>query len=108
MGAGKLRHRVELQQQSTAKDDFGQVIPGAWTTAATVWAHVVHLSGIESIKSGADTSTTRASVRIRHRSGVNAGMRLVHDGRVYDIEGVNPDDHKAFIDLVCEAVNLQS
>lgn len=108
MSAGKLRHRIDLQQRSTTKDDFGQVVPGAWTVVAQVWAHVVHLSGIESIKSGADTSTTRASVRIRHRRGIDAGMQLIHDGRAYDIKGVNPTDDLKFIDLVCEVINLKS
>lgn len=108
MGAGNLRHRIELQQQSSAKDEFGQVVPGDWTVVARVWAHVVHMSGVESIKSGADTSVTRASVRIRHRDGINAGLRLIHDGRAYDIKSVAPDERLAFIDLVCESINLKS
>jgi SPP1 family predicted phage head-tail adaptor len=108
MGAGALNFRVRLQQRPSGKDDFGQAIVGDWVDVATLWADVRHISGLEAVKSGADLSTVRASVRIRYRAGVTADMRLLIDGRSYDIRAVLPTSDRAFLDLACENTNLAS
>ena len=104
MQAGRLNRRCQLQSPSQSVDELGQPIPG-WTDVATVWASIRHLSGVEAIKADAVTSTVKASIRIRYRSGLNAGMRVVHDAQVYSIEAVMPDvGGREFVDLVCEVV----
>lgn len=108
MGAGAFNFRVVLQQRPSGKDAFGQEVVGEWTEVARVWADVRHASGVEAVKSGADLSTVRASVRIRYRAGVDAGMRLLIDGRPYDIRAVMPTSDRAFLDLACENTNLKS
>ena len=105
MQAGRLNRRCQLQSPSQSVDELGQPIPG-WTDVATVWASIRHLSGVESIKADAAVSTVRASIRIRWRPGLNAGMRVVHDAQVYNVEAVLPDaGGREYVDLVCEAVN---
>ena len=109
MGAGKLRHIVDLQSQSTDKDSFGQLVPGAWTTVIPgLRANVHHQSGKEALRAGMDASSSMASVRIRFRKDIDAGMRLLFDGRTYDIKSVAPDEKGAYIDLVCETINLRT
>jgi SPP1 family predicted phage head-tail adaptor len=108
MGAGAFNFRVTLQQRPSGKDDFGQEVVGDWTEIARLWADVRHVNGLEAVKGGADLSTVRASVRIRHRTGIDAGMRLLIDGRPYDIRAVMPTSDRAFIDLACENTNLKS
>lgn len=39
MNAGKLNRRVQIQQQATTQDSFGQETQ-AWTTVYTAWAEV--------------------------------------------------------------------
>lgn len=105
MQAGRLNRRCVLQAPGTAQDDIGQPIPG-WDDVATVWADIRMKSGLESIKAGAPVSVVAASVRIRYRAGVNAGMRLVHNLQAYEIKAVMPDiGGREFVDLVCEVVN---
>ena len=104
MQAGRLNRRCTLQSPSLSVDALGQPIPG-WTDVATVWADIRMKSGLESIKAGAPVSVVQASVRIRYRSGVNAGMRLVHNLVAYDIKAVMPDiGGREYLDLVCEVV----
>lgn len=102
--AGSFPHRVTIQRHNQEKDDWGTPIPGAgtWETVATCWANVRHQSGSETIKADADVSTVRASVRIRWRTGIDAGMRLLHAGHAYDIEAVLPGPNRQNIDLVCK------
>lgn len=105
MQAGRLNRRCTLQTPNTATDELGQPIPG-WTDVATVWADIRMKSGMESIKSGAPVSVVAASIRIRYRAGVNAGMRVVHNLVAYEIKAVMPDvSGRVYLDLACEVVN---
>jgi len=102
MQAGRLNRRCVIQQPGTAEDELGQPIPG-WVDVATVWADIRMKSGIEAIKAGAPVSTVQASIRIRYRAGVTAGMRVVHNLVAYNIQAVMPDvSGREFLDLACE------
>lgn len=105
---GKLNRRVTLQSPPVTKDALGQPVPGAWVDVDTIWADIRGSTGLEAIKADAPTSSVQASVRIWHRAGVNAGMRLVKtDGTVYDIKAVLESDG-TYLDLVCEVINADS
>lgn len=104
MQAGRLNRRCTLQAPSEVQDELGQPIPG-WTDVATVWGDVRLRSGLESIKAGAVVSTVQASVRIRYRAGITAGMRVLVDSVAYNITAVQPDvGGREFVDLVVEVV----
>lgn len=90
LAAGKLRHRVELQDRVTTQDpNTGEMIT-SWQTVANVWAEFVPLSAREFIAAGAEQSEVRARFTIRRRD-VSASMRILHRGLAYDILGVLPD-----------------
>jgi SPP1 family predicted phage head-tail adaptor len=108
MQAGKLSTRITIQQRSTTQDTVGQPLD-TWTTFATVWADVRTTNGLsfikEAIRANAEVSMMRTSFRIRYRTGINAGMRVLLGSTVYDIEAVMPDlGNKDHLDLVCEQV----
>ena len=105
MQAGRLNRRVTLQAPGTAQDELGQPIPG-WTDVATVWADIRLKSGLEAIKAGAPVSTVQASIRVRYRAGITAGMRVVHNLTNYNITAVMPGvGGREYVDLVAEVVN---
>lgn len=106
MRAGALRHRITIQRKTEAKDEWGTPIPGGWEDVALVWADIKHQSGSESIRAGADVSIVRASVRIRWRTGIDAGMRVLYQGQAYDIEAVLPGGNRQHLDLVCKLVSI--
>ena len=101
MYAQQLDTPVTLQRRATGQDDWGQPMEG-WEDVAQVWADVRHLSGVESIKAGADVSVVRSSVRIRPIAGIDAGMRVLLNGQHYDIKAVLPGGRRGWVDLVCE------
>lgn len=106
MHAQQLRSVVTIERLTQIKDGIGQIIGTDWTDVATVWANIRHLSGTEAIKADAPTSTVRASIRIRYRAGIDAGMRVLHGSTAYDIQAVLPDEiGRRHIDLVCEVVS---
>ena len=105
MQAGRLNTRCVIQRRTGGTNDWGEPLPEGWETHATVWANVKHLSGSEAIKADAEVSTVRASIRIRHRSDITAGMRVLIGLAVYDIEAVLSDTaRREFVDLACKAV----
>ena len=103
INAGRLNHRITIEQRGAGQDAWGQPVE-TWEPVAELWASVLYLSGLSAIKAGADVSISKVSIRIRHRAGLNAGMRVLHDGKVFDIQAVLPDGARQFVDLVCEVV----
>lgn len=104
MEAGALNRRVTIQQRQTGFDEVGQPIDG-WADVVTVWANIAHKSGLQTIKADAPISVVQASIRIRYRTGVDAGMRVLYGATTYDIRAVLPDAAgRDFVDLVCEVL----
>lgn len=96
--------KVKLQQPADGQDDIGQPAT-VWSDVATIGADIRHKTGLEEIKGDAQTSTVKASVRVRYRDGITAGMRLLHGATAYNIISVLPDvGRREYVDLVCEVV----
>ena len=106
MKAGLLRNRVELQSRLEVFDEIGQPST-SWLTTATVWADVRYLSGLSAIKSGADVSVSKCSIRMRHRA-VSAGQRIVYGDEVFEIDAVLPDGKREFVDCVARVINADT
>lgn len=102
--AGSFPHQIHIQRKTGTKDGWGTPLPEAWEniTVKPIWANVKYLSGSESIKADASVSVVRASVRIRWRAGVTAGMRVVHGADTLDIEAVLLGAGRQHVDLVCK------
>jgi SPP1 family predicted phage head-tail adaptor len=101
MQAGKLRERITIRQRQATTDALGQPST-TWTDLAVVWAEARFVSGIETIKAGRETSTSRASVRIRNMSGIVRQMRAQLGGVDYEIVDIVPDPKRAYLTLICE------
>lgn len=104
MQAGQLRDRITIQRKTGGTDDWRSPLPEGWEDLAQVCANVRHLSGTESIKAGADVSVVQASIRIRWRQDITAGMRVLHGAAVYDIDAVLPGPKREYVDLRAKLV----
>lgn len=91
MQAGKLRHRITLQRPGQQQDPVTGEIEQGWLDVATVWASIEHLSAREFIAAQGVQSEISARITMRHRDGIDATMRALHGGDVYNIHGVLPD-----------------
>lgn len=102
MRAGQLNRRITVQQLAAGQDALGQPVQ-TWSLVAELWAHILHSSGIETIKAGAEMSIVRASIRVRYTRQITAGMRILAEGYTYNVVAVLPDmAGKQFTDLTCE------
>ncbi|RXD80649.1 head-tail adaptor protein, partial [Xanthomonas perforans] len=76
LAAGKLRHRIRIQRQVTARDEDGvQVVTWQPVHAGTLAAAIEPLSAREFIAAGAGQSEVSARITIRYRAGILASMR---------------------------------
>jgi SPP1 family predicted phage head-tail adaptor len=72
IAAGKLRHRITIQRETTTRDEYGSEVK-TWLPLATVWASVEPLSptamsGVrELVGAGAEQSQDMVRVTIRPR-----------------------------------------
>lgn len=108
MQAGKLRHRVALQQPvKTQNPETGSVTNG-WEKVAELWAEVVPSSAREFVAAMAVQSQITTRITIRYRDGISGKNRIVYRGKIYNIEGVLPDpvSGREYLTLPCsEGVN---
>lgn len=86
--AGKLRHIVQVQERSTAKDALGGRVD-TWTTVATVRASIEPLNAKEAFAGSGEYADLTHRVRLRFdpRFTLTASHRLVHNGVVFDVLG---------------------
>lgn len=105
MKAGDFNSRIDVQYKAQVMDEAGATI-FQWQSLMKLWANIRHSSGAEAIKADKMTSTVNASIRIRWRTDIKAGMRvMLKSGAVYEIQAVLPDCRsRRFVDLVCEMV----
>lgn len=104
--AGKLRHRIDIQEQSITRDSVGgEVI--SWSNVSTaIPAMVEPLSMNEVFRAQQSQSQITMRVKIRYQSGIDPKMRLVYNSENYDIESIiNPDFRNRELVLLCSRVN---
>lgn len=91
MRAGKLRHHITIQHQSLAQDPNTGAMVHEWAELTKTFASIEPLSARDFIAASAVQSEVIARIVIRYRDDVEAGMRILHRGKVYTIKGVLAD-----------------
>jgi len=75
MRAGRMRHRVTVQNNAKTQDAAGAKVDN-WTDQFTVWASIEPLKGEEYLAGRAQAQKVTHRVEMRYRSGVTAEKRL--------------------------------
>lgn len=109
MRAGRLKHRLRLQESSESRDSFGEP-DQSWSTTATVWGGVEALRGDEQFAANQVSSELQIKIIIRYGSewsGINTKWRILdaNTAIIYDIKSVILPEHRSrpntVIELVC-------
>jgi SPP1 family predicted phage head-tail adaptor len=97
IAAGRLRHRVRIEECVGVQNAQTLEITPTWQTVADqVPAAIEPLSVREFIAAQAMNAQLTARIVIRYRAGLNASMRIVglcrcHQGRIFDPAGFFAD-----------------
>jgi SPP1 family predicted phage head-tail adaptor len=106
MQAGRLRHRVTIQNFIEVKKPSGQP-EKVWSDTATVWAEVKGISGREIVAAGAERAEATIRVWIRFRRDIGASSRLLcvygpFKGLILDVSGSPiPDARMSQLEILC-------
>lgn len=111
LAAGRLRHRVSIEQYLALLDSNGEVLQDPdtgevlmdWVALAEVWAAIEPLSTREFFAAQSVQSKVSARIIIRYRPDIDAAMRLRHNQKIYNIEGIlaDKDSGLEYITLPC-------
>ena len=108
MRAGTLRHRVTIQRYELVVDDYGAPLHReSWKDVATVWASVEAVSGRDFFAARQEQSEVTQRIRIRYRPDVTADMRVIHNGKVFNIVAPLPDNRGRELVLMCREASYE-
>lgn len=107
MRIGRLDRRITIQRRELATDSFGADV-GAWVDVVTTWAGYEPISGAEQFAADQRYAAQLVRFTIRHRAGIEARMRVVYDGQVWDIQDVAERGRRSALLLTCRVVNPAS
>ena len=105
MKAGKLRHRVTIQKLDESQDGTGGIRKGSsdWSDFATRWAAIEPLQGRELFIAQQVSAEVNIRLRLRYLKNVTPRMRVLFDGREFDIKSVlNPGERNRELELLCK------
>lgn len=93
MDAGKLPHRIVIEQDTTGADASGGVTH-VWAPFATVWGWIEPLSAHRLFQAMQANADTQGIVHIRYVAGLLPTMRIKYSGRTFRIVSIIPDEKK--------------
>lgn len=86
MEAWKLRHKIVIQKRSLTRTAAGQRV-GEWVDFATVWAQIQCTDSKSVDSDGVIQHEGLYKFFIRWRKGITAEMRILWDGRTFELTG---------------------
>jgi len=88
MQGGQLRSQITIQQRSQAQDDFGG-LGQTWVDFIKTRCFAVPTGAQEREVGGAIRALQRYTFTIRYQPGITAAHRILFEGRIFDIIGLN-------------------
>lgn len=106
LAAGRLRHRIDIEEQVRTRDPVTGGYDVTWQVKhASVPADIKPVSIKEFIAGQSQDAQIEATIKIRHRAGLDHSMRINHNGKIYAVHGWLPDTDSGleFLTAPCSA-----
>lgn len=101
ISAGLLRHCIEIQQKTNSQTDTGS-ISVQWSEFALVRARIIPVSGNEKFQQDQFLNQVTHKIEMRYLKGVTPQMRILFDGRYFDIEAViDESERNRMLTIMC-------
>lgn len=103
MQAGKLNKRVSVQKPARVQDLESGAMTAGWVEERKQFAAIDPLSVNAFVAAQAAQSKVSVRIVLRYRDDITSAWRIVHKGKIYNIEGVLPDDNsgREYLTLAC-------
>lgn len=100
--SGQFRHRITFQSLHSIVDDLGQVRGQEWQDVTSAWAMIKTVKGREYFQAAISQSEKTSRFVIRYQEGIETDMRILYDGRIFDITEppINDDEMNKTITII--------
>ncbi len=109
MRAGKLRHKLRVQEQVRTRTTDGG-FSESWEDVYTVWGSINPLRGPEALTAEQLKSEITCRINVRYHSGITNANRMVLEAsssQIFDIKSViNPEYRNIYLTLMCKEEGL--
>lgn len=102
--SGKLDRKIELMNVVVTTDEFKQRIK-SFAVVATLYAQRLEMRTQDVARAGVRDAHAVARYLIRWRADISTAMRVVIDGKPFDIVGVDEPDRRTTLILTVEAAH---
>jgi SPP1 family predicted phage head-tail adaptor len=105
MNPGLFRHRITFQSFIETTNENGFPVQD-WTDVKTVWAMIKTVSGREYYQAASVQAENTVRFIIRYTKGITNDMRIVYDGRVFEIIAppINDDERNITLTIIAKEV----
>ena len=104
MRIGRLRHRIEIQQATETRNNYGEPVV-SWATFRKCWASVEPLRGRELWAALEQQARVSTRIRIRYLADVTPKTRILYATRIYLINSIIDEEERHInMQLMCEEV----
>lgn len=103
---GLYRHRITIQKLVRQQDDLGQDSGEEWVDVSKHWAMIKTLQGREYYAAAQAQAEKKSRFVIPYEPGITSDMRILYDGRVFDIDEppINDDEMDKTLTIIVSEV----
>ncbi len=76
----------------------------SWVELARLWAEITIPTGRVAVAADQLTAEITAEIRVRYRTDIVAGMRIIHGGKTFKVEAPLADNDQTMLRLLCSSV----
>jgi SPP1 family predicted phage head-tail adaptor len=103
MNPGRLRHKIDIEVESTTQNTFGEQTQSWSVFLNDISASISPISGREFFSADMVNAEITHKIRIRYRTGMHPKMRVKFGTRYFDIQAViNFEERNKEILLMCK------
>lgn len=107
IGAGGLRHHIEIGRYVSGKDEHGDPTTLKWERVACLWASVEGLRGSHYFQAQQTLNQADHKIIIRYNHRIRPGMIARHDGRELTIQSaLDEGGRRRYLTLICREVGV--
>ena len=103
---GEMREQIQIATYTATRDEFNAEVK-TWALSGPVWAkvEVVPVGTDQKSSSFQHGISTRTRFTLHYRAGISGVDQVEYQGLRYLIEGIIPDQRKAFLTLETRQIN---
>lgn len=105
MNPGLFRNKIVIQKYVETENPIGDVVK-TWTDHLTTWAMIKTVQGREFIQAAAVQGENTTRFVIRYTSGITNDMRILYNGRIFEISAppINDDEANKTLTIMAKEV----